>query len=284
MIVAEPELGPREAVTVEVIRLVTLRCVTVKFADRRPPGMVTDAGTEAARVFELVRNTLRPPEGATLVIVTVPTTRVEADPRTEPGAMTMFLRPGAWMVRLAVLKDEPIAALIVAVVTVFTAVVLIVNVAPVLPTPTVTVAGGLAAVAEEVILTLTPLPLELPGVAFSVTVPVLLVPPATEVGETVRSVTRNGLTVRLALAEVPFNFAEIDVVEAAVTSKCFTANVALVWPPATFTEPGTLAAFVTELLRLTVRPAEGAGPESVTVPVTVALDPPITFEADRLSD
>jgi len=46
--------------------------VTVKVFEVSPAGTVTFAGTVAALVFELVRETTAPPEGAALARVTVP--------------------------------------------------------------------------------------------------------------------------------------------------------------------------------------------------------------------
>ena len=53
--------------------------------------------------------------------------------------------------------------------------------------------------------------------------------------------------------------------------------MALVAPPAIFTEARTVAAFTLELLSVTVTPAVGAGPLRVTVPATLVDVPPITL-------
>lgn len=60
------------------------------------------------------------------------------------------------------------------------------------------------------------------------------------------------------------------------TTKCVRAKVAEALPPAILTDPGTVAALGFELLRTTVSPDAGVGPEKTTVPVTVATDPPMT--------
>ena len=66
-----------------------------------------------------------------------------------------------------------------------------------------------------------------------------------------------------------------------VTTLWVIANVALVAPAGTVTEPATVAAEVLELERVTTEPPLGAGPLKVTVPVIVALLPPTTDDAER---
>ena len=48
----------------------------------------------------------------------------------------------------------------------------------------------------------------------------------------------------------------------------------VVLPDATFTDTGTVAAAVFELLSVTIAPVLGAIPESVTVPVTAFVELP----------
>jgi len=65
--------------------VVTFLCPTVNTAVDLPAGTVTDAGTVAAAVFELLNVTTIPPVGAVPVSVIVPVTFVDADPFTEVG-------------------------------------------------------------------------------------------------------------------------------------------------------------------------------------------------------
>lgn len=84
------------------------------------------------------------------------------------------------------------------------------------------------------------------------------------------------------------NVAVIVTAVAVVTFECLTLKVALVFPADTTTEPSTAAAEGFELVRITSTPALGAGPLSVTVPVTAVAEPPITlvgltFREDKIA-
>jgi hypothetical protein len=143
-----------------------------------------------------------------------------------------------------------------------TAVVVIVNVALVLPLVTVTFAGTPAA--DELELKETAMPA--PGAApLNVTVPWDVFPPVTLVGFTLRE-TRvgRGLTVNVAVTVTPPETAEITVDVWLVTELVLTVNVAVVLPAGTVTLDGTPAA--DELaLNDTTMPPLGAGPLNVTV-------------------
>ncbi len=81
----------------------TVLVVAVKLAVDAPAATVTDAGTWAAGVFELVRATTAPPVGAGLSKVTVPVEDVP--PKTEVGLTLTVLKAaaaGAVTVRVAV--------------------------------------------------------------------------------------------------------------------------------------------------------------------------------------
>jgi hypothetical protein len=100
--------------------------------------------------------------------------------------------------RVADLVTPDRAALMVAEVWVFTLVVLTVNVALLIPAATMTVPGRVAA--DEVLLSTT----ERPPVGAGeprVTVPMLDVPPLTEVGLSVREASDAGFSLKLALSE-----------------------------------------------------------------------------------
>jgi hypothetical protein len=90
------------AVIVTAVVEDTLPVVAVKVVVVAPAATVTDAGTWAAAVFELVRVTTAPPVGAGLSRVTVPVE--EAPPMTEVGVTLTPLKAatGAVTVRVAV--------------------------------------------------------------------------------------------------------------------------------------------------------------------------------------
>jgi hypothetical protein len=116
-----------------------------------------------------------------------------------------------------------------------------------------------------------------------VTVPVAVLPPQTEVGLIVSdwSVTLGaGLTVRVAVREMPPAEAVIVTLVALETACVETVKFALVAPAGTVTVLGTVATFVLLLLRFTTNPPDGAGAVRVTVPVL--LLPPTTLVGFRL--
>ena len=76
----------------------------------------------------------------------------------------------------------------------------------------------------------------------------------------------HGVTVRTAVT-VPPLVAEIVTFVEEDTDFVVTAKVALVLPEGTVTLEGTVATAVLALERVTTTPADGAGPESITVPV-----------------
>jgi hypothetical protein len=161
--------------------------------------------------------------------------------------------------------------------------VLTVKVALVAPAGTVTLEGT-AATEVLLLLRVTVAPPVGAG-PLSVTVPVELFPPLTEVGLSVseESVTAAvGVTVRDAVLVAPLSVAEMvtDCVE--VTMWVETENVALVEPAGTVTLEGKVATEVLPLLRATSAPPLGAALVRVTVPWEVL--PPTTLVGLRVRE
>ena len=183
------------AVIVATVSVDTGEVDIVKVADTCPEETVTEPGTVALDEFELSVTTV-PVDGALLERVAVPVALLP--PTTDVGEMVTLARVAAVIVRLAVFWLEPIEAVIVAVWSVPTASVVIVKFAVAEFAGIVTVVGTWAAPKLEVTLTTGPGPVPLAD-AETVTVPVLEIPPATDVGLTVRLLTVNGLTVNVAV-------------------------------------------------------------------------------------
>jgi hypothetical protein len=115
------------------------------------------------------------------------------------------------------LELEPRVPVIVDVVDFVTAFVVIVNVPVEAPAAMDTVDPTVAEVADEASLTLMA-PVELPGTAFKVIVPVLEAPPTTDVGDKLSVEIANGATVKEAVFDTELNVPVIVVeVEADTT-------------------------------------------------------------------
>jgi hypothetical protein len=176
------------------VTALTARVLMVKSADVAPAGIETLEGGIALGSEE-VRFTSNPPVATAPFKVTVPL--VELPPETVFGEMVRLLGDGGVMVNLAVAKEVPEAAFIVAANRLPTGVVVMLNVAVIAPDATVTVCGGTAARAFE--LRVMTIPADGAG-ADNVTVPVDEAPPTTVDGETERAVTVGGVTVRITVA------------------------------------------------------------------------------------
>lgn len=148
-----------------------------------PPGTVTEDGTLALVLLD-ESGTAIPPLGAGPDRVTVPVDPVP--PVTAAGLTVRLLRDGALIVSAAVFELPPMAAVIVALTVVATAVVVIVKVAEVDPLGTVTVPGRVAFPLLEVSVTAVP---PVGAAPERVTVPVEGVPPVTVAGDTVTETT-----------------------------------------------------------------------------------------------
>lgn len=174
----------------------------------------------------------------------------------------------------------PLFAEIVTEVGVLTVFVVTLKVALVLPAATVTLAGTLAT-EGKLLERGTTVPPDGAGPE-SVTVPVDGEPPVTVVGFRVRELIVGAVTVsvavRVVLPRTPFNVTEVF----AATGLVVTVNVAVVAFAATVMLPGTCAAVVLLLERVTTAPPDGAGPFNVTVPVEGV--PPITEAGLRVTE
>jgi hypothetical protein len=95
--VSTADLVTELTVAVRVVVLVaeTLRWVTAKLAEEDPAGIVNDARTVAAVLFELTRVTFAPPAGAGPLRVTMPVTSVCDPPTTELLLRTTPVSEGA---------------------------------------------------------------------------------------------------------------------------------------------------------------------------------------------
>lgn len=116
-----------------------------------PAGTVTVAGTVPAATVSDASVITRPPTGAGLEIVTVPTDGVA--PTTDVGFIVSAVRTGAVTVRAALPVDPYADAPMFAVASLLTATVVTVKVAELLPTGIVTDAGTVTFALSEVRLT-----------------------------------------------------------------------------------------------------------------------------------
>jgi hypothetical protein len=173
--------------------------VTVKFAVDAPAATVTLAGTVAAAVMLLDRDTTAPPAAAGPLSVTVPVEAVP--PATVVGERVTDWRTAGVTVTLAGCEPAPYTPVMVAVVEEVSARVVTAYVAVVAPAATVTLAG---AVATAVLLLerVTAAPPVGAG-PFKVTVPVAAVPPTTLAGAMEFDCKATGTTVRVVVTEIP---------------------------------------------------------------------------------
>jgi hypothetical protein len=238
--------------------------------------MVAVDGTCAAVVLVLLRLTAAPAGGAAPLRVNVPVEDVP--PVTVLGVNVSPVREATDTVRVVVLVT-PKTAVSVTEVDDATPVVMMVKVALVAPAAIVTLAGTCAAV----VLLLDRVTTAPPKGArpLSVTVPVELLPPTTEVGLLVSDDSTGALTVRVVVRATPY-VPEIVTEVFTATGDVVIVNVALVAPAAIVTLAGTWTADVLLLDRVTTAPPMGAFPLRVTVPVE--LLPPTTEVGDLLTD
>jgi hypothetical protein len=176
-----------DAVIFRFVVATTGYVVTGKVALGAPAGMVTLAGNVAADSIPLESVTSVPPAGARPLRATVP---VEGfPPATVLGLSDTETIKVGLTERTAVRVERPLVAVIVAVANVVAPTVVIMNVAVVAPSVTVTVAGTLTSALEELRDSGYP---PVGAGPLSVTVPMDVFPPGTLVGETERLETIGG--------------------------------------------------------------------------------------------
>jgi hypothetical protein len=266
-------------VIVAVVSDATAVVATVKVPVVAPAATVTLAGTVADALL-LDRVTTAPPVGAAALKVTVP---VELAPPTRlagASATDVTVTAGGLIVSEAVWLEALYVAVMTALVTDATAVVVTVNVPVVEPAATVTLAGT---VADALLLErLTSAP-PVGAVALTVTVPVELAPPTRLVGARATDVmvTAGGLMLSEAVWLEALYVAVMTALVTDATAVVVTVNVPVVAPAATVTLAGTVADALL-LDRVTTAPPVGATELSVTVPVELA--PPTRLVGTRATD
>ncbi len=175
-------MPPIDAVIVAVAAAETGVVLTVKVAEVAPAATVTEAGSVALPEFE-ARLTITPPVGAAPLSDTepeevLPPTTVDGDTATEETV-------GGLIVRDEVIDAREIVAVMAAVVTAATGLVVTVNVVDVDPAGMVTDVGTTALALLEASVTTVP---PVGAVRLTVIVAVDEVPPVTLPGENVRAV------------------------------------------------------------------------------------------------
>jgi hypothetical protein len=210
------ELPDSVAVIVADAFAATAVVVTVNVAVVCPAATVTLAGTVAAALLD-ASVTTRPPAGAAADSVTVPV--LDAPPATDVGFNETELSDGPVgppvTVSVAAWLETPVLAESDDVVVVATAAVVTVNDAADAPLGTVTVAGTVAApVLLDAKFTTTP---PGPALSASVTVAVVLTPPATDALVSDSALTLGGLTISVPAVDAPESVPVIVAVTDAAT-------------------------------------------------------------------
>jgi len=264
---AVSETPPEAAVIVATEVAETPGVVMLKLADDAPAGTDTEPGTLAEGLLE-TKLIVAPPLGAFLASETVPV--APFPPTTEVGETVNPESNGVKTVSVAVCVELPKVAVMVAVAVEVTEEVVTVNVPVVLPAGTVTVPGTTALELFEPKPTETPAPGAGP---FKVTVPVEVIPPVTDLGESPRLMSAAGVMLRVAVCVLEPRVPVTVAITAVVTPEVVIENVTELAPDGIVTDAGTVALNVLEV-KLTTAPPVPAGPVSVAVPV--AELPPIS--------
>lgn len=207
---------------------------------------------------------------------------VDAPPATKLGLNVTTIGAFTVTVRVAVLVTPLAAADTCTVVFDVTFAVTRLKVALVDPAGTVT-EGGIELTAELPLVTVKVTGMSAAATAARVTVPVLLAPPITEVGENFKELGVFAVTVNVAVLVPPFSMAETDTIVFTETFAVTSGNVAVEDPASTVTEEGIELTAVAPLVtvRGTVRFAAVTA-FSVTVPVLVA--PAITEVGENFNE
>lgn len=188
-------------------------------------------------------------------------------PVTVPGVKVKLVSEFAFTVRVPVLLPPLAVAETFTVVLVATGLVTRVKLADELPASTVTELG-MEATALLPLVTARVTVVSAAGAALRVTVPVLLPPPVTELGENVNDFGMLGFTVKLPVTLVPLALAEILTVALVVTAFVTTGKVAVELPMGTVTELGMEPTAEPPLVTASeTTVVTGAGAAMVTVPV-----------------
>ena len=238
------------------------------------PGTVTVAGTLTSG-FALINVTTVPPAGAGDCSVTIPV--VIMPPVTLAGVNVTERMTGAAITRVPDFVTPFTAARIDALTLATTGRVVTVTDAFVAPAGIITVAWTVASGMDELRLTTTP---PAGAGASMVIVAVDVLPPATDVGESVTDTGAGPRTVSDVVTVTPLFVALSVAVALLWINVVVTLNVAVDAPAATVTLAGTVAAARLDDT-VTTRPPAGAGPDSVTVPVADA--PPRTDAGETVT-
>jgi hypothetical protein len=254
-------------VIVTVWVVATAIVLTVNVAEVAPAATFTEAGTVAFALFD-DSVTTSPAAPASPLKVTVPVD--ETPPRTDVGLTVTLTRVASVTVSVAVWVTPLSKPEIVAVFVVETGTVVIVKVAVVAPTSTVTEGGAVAQLMLDDSDTTVP---PIGAGPLIVTVPVEETPPWTEVGLTLTLTKVGAVTAKVPVWVTLLSVPEIVAVTLLDTGVVLTVKVAEEEPAGTVTDAPTVALPLLED-SVTTEPPGPARPLRVTVPVEDV--PPMT--------
>jgi hypothetical protein len=254
--------------TCTVVLVETLAVPSMKVAVVEPAGTVTDAGIELTAEFPLVTVRVTGMSAAaaatrvTVPVLLAPAITEVGENFSVLGVLAVTVSDAVFVVPLATAETETV-------VFVETFAVTSGNVAVEEPASTVTDAG-IELTPEFPLVTVSVTEMFETAAAVRVTVPVLVAPAMTDVGENFRELSRFGVAVKVFVTVVPLSAAEILTVVEMVTALVTTLKVAVELPAGTVTEAGMDA--TAEAPLTTVRGtlvSEMVGAPRVSVPVVV---------------